>query len=293
LASTTTGSRGGYDSWLQRRNDAVVAELEQVQQIARTIHARLPGRVPIEDLISAGVIGLIDAVSKFDPRRNAELRSYAHYRIRGAILDGLREEDWAPRELRRWGRQLEEARETLHVRLSREPSLAEVAAELGIPEETAHTLAQDLNGCRLASLQDREPKTGVLIQDALVDSSGRDPFEQCKQKEMRDLLVRAIAALPRRMRQVMDLYYFRGMSMTEVGAEIGVSESRVSQIHSQAVRTLRTVMKRILDSRADASRTSAGMAGEATPNLRSLSHAGSNRAVPRRAAKGARARAGR
>ena len=239
----------GYDSRLARRNHAVISGLPQVKQIARTIHAHLSGRVPIEDLVNAGVIGLIEAVSKFDPRREIELRSYAHHRIRGAILDSLRREDWASRDLRRRGRQLEKARDGLRRKLCREPSLAEVASAMGISEATAQTLVQDLHGSHITSLQDREPETGVSIEETLVDASGNGPFEQYERKEVRDLLVRAISALPKRMGQLMDLYYFRGMSMVEVGQEMGVSESRVSQIHSQAIRTLRTIIDGLLDSR--------------------------------------------
>jgi RNA polymerase sigma factor for flagellar operon FliA len=282
----SVATKEGYDSRLARRNHAVISGLPQVKQIARTIHARLSGRVPIEDLVSTGVIGLIEAVSKFDARREIELRSYAHHRIRGAILDSLRGEDWASRDLRRRGRQLEKARDGLRRKLCREPSLAEVASAMGISEATAQTLVQDLHGLHITSLQDREPKTGVPIEETLVDASGNGPFEQYERKEMRDLLVRAISALPKRMRQLMDLYYFRGMSMVEVGQEMGVSESRVSQIHSQAIRTVRTIMNGLLDSRDGSCWDCAGTARGTRAHLRRSSQRSSNQRHPRSAAQG-------
>jgi len=225
-------SAEAYTAWQDeaQRERLLMDQLPQVRYIARRIHEHLPRHVPFEDLVHAGVVGLIDALHKYDQKKQVQFASYAKFRIRGAILDSLREMDWSPRDLRRKARLLEEAHHKLRSELDRNPTEPELAAEFGL----------DLRGLQLL--------LGEI--DGLCDSIPHDPQDtplfMCLRREMKQQLARAIAELPEKERQVLVLYYFQELTMKEVGAKLGVAESRVSQIHSTAVVRLRAVV--ILDS---------------------------------------------
>ncbi len=234
---------------LSERNQLVMEQLPQVRYIAQKIHARLPHHIPLEDLVNTGVLGLIEALAKFDPRRNVQLQSYARYRIQGAILDSLREQDWSPRLLRQKERQLETEREKLQFKLGRPPSETELAAALGISDHQLQLLLRDLQGLEVASLQEPAYLEGHTLDEKMADPAEDNPFSLCQRAEMNGLLAQAMSKLPSRKRQVLDLYYFRGLTMKEAGARMGVCESRVSQIHSSAVASLKARMKEVLASR--------------------------------------------
>jgi RNA polymerase sigma factor for flagellar operon FliA len=233
------------------REHLLMEELPQVRCIARRIHGHLPHHVPLEDLVHAGVLGLMEAVHKFDPTKNVALRSYAKYRIRGAILDSLREMDWSPRLLRRRARQLEQAREKLHARLGRPATEAELAEELNIKLAELHRLLTDLRGLEVGSLQTEFSEDGYEqgTVNHLSNSAGKNPLELCLQSEMKALLAQAIGDLPARERQVVALYYYQELPMKEVGALLGVGEARISQIHSASRVRLRARMGELLGSR--------------------------------------------
>lgn len=227
------------------RNRRLMDELPQVKYIARHIHERLPQHVPLEDLVHAGVLGLIDALNKFDYSKNVQFKTYAKFRIRGAILDSLRELDWSPRELRRKARQLEEVTNRLCTELGRAASEQEIADELEIPLEQFQRMLAELDGLDIGSLQTESSAdgSGEDLCEYLPGDPEETPYCICLKSEMRELLARAIAELPEKEQQVLSLYYFEELTMKEVGAVLGVGESRVSQIHSMALLRLRGRMQ--------------------------------------------------
>jgi RNA polymerase sigma factor for flagellar operon FliA len=228
--------------------------LPEVHHIARRIHARLPLHVPLEDLVHDGVLGLIEAVDKFDPRKQVQLKSYAKFRIRGAILDGLRASDWSPRSLRRRGRHLRKIRQELSAALSSAPTDAELAAHLGMELLALQGLQSELRGLDLASLQAFSGQNSVQedLPFPCQDDAVADPFSLCLRDEMRDHLARALDGLDERERRVLDLYYRQELTMREAAAVLGVTESRVSQIHSGAMLRLRTRLRAALRSHTTA-----------------------------------------
>ncbi|MCL5006468.1 MAG: FliA/WhiG family RNA polymerase sigma factor [Acidobacteria bacterium] len=234
---------------MAERNRLVLEQLPQVRHIAQKIHARLPHHIQLDDLINTGVLGLIEALGKYDPTRNVGLQSYARYRIQGAILDSLREQDWSPRLLRHKGRQLELTQEALRSRLGRAPTQTELATELGISDETFNQLLSDLKGLEVASLQEPLFSDGHALGETMVDTVEENPFTLCQRAEMNGLLAEAMSKLPARKRHILDLYYFKGMTMREVGIQMGVCESRISQIHSAALASLKARMREVLAAR--------------------------------------------
>jgi RNA polymerase sigma factor FliA len=238
-----TGPGTGKD--LSGEQERLLLEhLPTVRFLARRIHERLPQHVDIEDLVSAGVVGLMDAFSKFDPNKKVQFRSYAQFRIRGAILDSLRTLDWSPRELRRKGRAVEEAIRQLTARLGRPPGEGEVAAALTMSLEEYQQLLGDLKGLEIGTLHVEHNEDGGEEELAYVPGRpDEDPLFCCLRGEMEDRLGEAIANLPERERLVMTLYYFEEMTMREIGLALGVVESRVSQVHASAVVHLRAALK--------------------------------------------------
>lgn len=233
LSSTAAGNR----------EQMMLENMPLVRYVARSIHAKLPQHVELEDLVSAGLLGLVDALSKFDSRKEVQFKSYAQFRIRGAILDSLRQVDWSSRELRRKGREIAEATQVLTARLGRNPSDLEVAAELGIGLKSLQQLAGELKGLEVTSLQaaraDESGEEVVLHVPAPITD---DPFFCFAETEQREQLAAAIEALPEKERLVLTLYYYEELTMKEIGLTLGVVESRVSQIRASAVAHLRSHM---------------------------------------------------
>jgi len=227
----------------------LLEHLPIVRFLARRIHERLPQHVDIEDLVSAGVVGLMDAFSKFDSTKNVQFRSYAQFRIRGAILDSLRTLDWSPRELRRKGRAVEEAIRALTARLGHAPNEAEVAEEMALGLDDYQQLLGDLKGLEIGTLHmERNEDSG---EEELAYVPGRpeeDPLFRCLRGELEERLADAIAHLPDRERLVMSLYYYEEMTMREIGLALGVVESRVSQVHASAVVHLRSALRDLAES---------------------------------------------
>jgi len=223
------------------RERILMDQLPQVRYIARRIHDRLPRHVPFEDLVHAGVLGLIDALNKFDLSKQVQFSSYAKFRIRGAILDSLRELDWSPRELRRKGRLVDSTYSQLSGKLGRAPSENEVAHEMGIDLGELQSLLAELDGLELASLRIESPRDGRQedLTDYVPSKPEETPFFQCLCSEMKRLLEQAISELPEKEQRVLALYYYEELTMKEVGAALGIGESRVSQIHSLAMVRLR------------------------------------------------------
>jgi len=252
-----------YSAWqAQEDRDRILLEqLPQVRYLARRIHERLPRHVPLEDLVHAGVVGLIDALNKFDSSKHVQFASYAKFRIRGAILDSLREMDWGPRELRRKARKVEEVHRKLSLELSRSPTENEMATELGMTLTEFQHLLGELDSLEVGSLRVESPWGDGKEEDLcdyLPSASEDTPFFRCLRSEMKDLLARVIAELPEKEQQVLSLYYFEELTMKEVGAVLGVGESRVSQIHSLALVRLRSRLDEVM--RAKGVQTSAAAA---------------------------------
>jgi RNA polymerase sigma factor for flagellar operon FliA len=226
------------------QEQVLLDHLPMVRFLARRIHERLPQHVDIEDLVSAGVVGLMDAFSKFDPAKKVQFRSYAQFRIRGAILDSLRTLDWSPRELRRKGRAVEEAIRVLTARMGHAPNEAEVAAEMLLDLEEYQQLLGDLKGLEIGTLHmERNEDSGEEEMAYIPGRPEEDPLFRCLRGELEERLADAIQNLPDRERLVMSLYYYEEMTMREIGLALGVVESRVSQVHASAVVHLRSALK--------------------------------------------------
>ena len=193
-------------------------------------------------MVHAGVIGLIDALDKFDSSKNVAFRSYATFRIRGAILDSLRQMDWGPRELRRKGRRVEEAQRKLSLDLSRFPTELEMAAELNLGLRKFQQLLNELHGLEIGSLHRVSPFDGKDddLCEHLPNAPEDTPFFICMRSEMNDIVARAVEYLPEKEQRVLSLYYFEELTLKEIGMTLGIGVSRVSQIRSSAVARLRS-----------------------------------------------------
>ena len=226
------------------REALILESLSLVRNIAYRVAKRLPSSVEINDLVNAGVLGLLDAVDKFDPDRGVRFNSYAELRIRGAIIDSLRDLDWAPRSLRKKSRELERVYGALEVKLGRPATDEEVCAALGETLDAFHALIDQLNGLTIGSFEAAtNPVTGERVIDYYPDDTD-DPYTQLAAEEVVEVLAKAIDSLPEKERLVISLYYFEELTMKEVGALLGVNESRVSQLHSRATLRLRGKLRR-------------------------------------------------
>ncbi len=226
------------------RDQLLLEHLPTVRYLARRIHERLPQHVELDDLISAGVVGLIDAFNKFDHTKKVQFKSYAQFRIRGAILDTLRSLDWSPRDLRRKGRSVQEAIQVLTQNLHRAPSEQEIANKLHVSLAEYQELLGDLKGLEIGSLQaERNEDSGEEELAYVAGSPDESPLFRCLQGEMKQRLIDAVDNLPERERLVLSLYYYEELTMKEIGLTLGVVESRVSQIHSSAVLHLRSTLE--------------------------------------------------
>ena len=233
----------GAEVSIPDRERLLLENLPTVRYLARRIHERLPQHVELDDLISAGVVGLIDAFSKFDHSKKVQFKSYAQFRIRGAILDSLRTLDWSPRELRRKGRAVEEAIRSTTQRLGRAPSDVEIAEAMELKLQEYQQLLGDLKGLEIGSLHmERTEDSGDEELAYIPGAPEDDPLFRCLKGEMKQRLADAIDELPEKERLVLTLYYYEELTMKEIGLTLGVVESRVSQIHSSAVLRLRTAL---------------------------------------------------
>jgi len=248
MLTTTTKdeSRAGLLDPVERER-LLQENLPEVRYIARRIHDRLPSHVSFDDLVHAGILGLIDAVDKYDPNRNVLLKSYARFRIRGAIIDSLRQMDWSPRVLRRQARRIEDAQREIAMKVGRAATDTEIAAHLGMPLAEYQQLLGDLRGLDLGSLHtagnEESPENPHL---SLTAREEEDPFQLCLRSEMRSLLAEAIEELEEKERHVLGLYYLEELTMKEVGLILDIGESRVSQIHTAAILRLRGSLREMI-----------------------------------------------
>jgi RNA polymerase sigma factor for flagellar operon FliA len=225
------------------RDRTLVKHLQIVRQVARSMHKRLPYHVDIDDLINSGVLGLIDAFRKFKPEKGTQFGAFARFRIRGAILDYLKSQDWSPRELRNKRRKVKQAREILIGRYGRLPSESEVATELNMKLSEFQRLLSKINDVEIGSLNVAIPgSSGEEKINQLPDRTGETPVSQCLRAEIQQCVRRAIEGLPERERLVILLYYGEELTMREIALHFGVAESRISQIHASAISRLRAAL---------------------------------------------------
>jgi len=247
----TTGDDGTTRLWTeykrsgdrQMRDQLIVLYSPLVKYVAARVAIGLPQHVDSSDLVSYGIIGLIDAIDRFDPVRNVKFETYAIPRIRGAIIDELRAIDWVPRSVRAKARALEQAYATLEATLLRTPTDAEVAAELDISVKELQVVLRQLSFVGVAALDEVFPGRGARGQYTTLGDTvpdvGPGPAAYFDEKESKEILAQAIMHLGDRERTVLSLYYYEGLTLAEIGEVLGVTESRVCQIHTKAVLQLR------------------------------------------------------
>ena len=238
-----------YSPTSAEREQLILDHLPQIKYIAQRISTKLPSHVELNDLVGAGVLGLLDAIEKFDPTRGVKFKTYAELRIKGAILDSLRNLDWAPRSLRKKSKDLEKVYKELEQRLGRPATDKEICDEMEISLEVFYELLDQIKGLNLGSFhelaaQDDERNSEPLVR-YVPDAPQLDPYFVFHKSEIRNLLAGAIDALPKKERLVVSLYYFDELTMKEIGKVLGVNESRVSQLHTKAMLRLRTKLRKV------------------------------------------------
>lgn len=222
------------------RNQAITKHMPLVRLLARQMLRQLPRHVDLEDLVSTGTLGLIEAASRYSCTRDVQFGSYAQVRIKGAMLDSLRRLDWGPRSLRRQGRKIEQAVQVLTAKGLSSPSDADIADEMGLPLAQYQQLLSDLTSSKLSSLQVEYPDgTGEQEIDHIQGSPTEDPLFRCLQGEARNRLAAVIDTLPKKERIILSLHYHEELTMREVSQVMGISQSRVSQMHASAIARLR------------------------------------------------------
>jgi RNA polymerase sigma factor for flagellar operon FliA len=225
----------------EERERLILEHLPQVRLIARRIQERLPDNISLEDLVSTGVIGLISAIDHFDPRHNVKLKTYAEYKIRGAILDSLRGLDWAPRQKRRKAKQIESAIASAEQRLQRSPTEEEIAAGLGVSLQEYREWLVEIRGLNVASLE-YAGNEGRDLLHYIPDEHDNLPSTLLERSELERLLADGFERLPAIERTVLSLYYHEELTLREIAQVVNLHESRISQLKSQAILRLRSQM---------------------------------------------------
>jgi RNA polymerase sigma factor FliA len=229
---------------LRQRDELVIAHVDLVKTMASRLGRRLPSQVEVSELVSVGVMGLIDAATRYRPSLGVPFDAFARRRIHGAMLDALRGLDWVPRSVRKLQREVDDAIGRLRHSLGREPEGAEIAAALGVSAEEYDGILDELRSAELAVVRHvggDHHEAGSLLEVAI--DSGAGPYTQLERQELKRRLARALGELPERERQILALYYEQELTLAEIGRVIGVGESRVSQLRTQAIARLRSLMQ--------------------------------------------------
>ena len=232
----------------EARDELVMDNIGLVRNLAQRLAQRLPSQVSLEDLVSAGALGLIEAASRYKPSLGVPFQAFARRRIHGAMLDALRDLDWAPRSLRRLRRDVDSAIATVRARTGKEPDEADIAAELDMTPEQYERATEQLRTWELAAARELDAPSadGTPLIEFCIDP-GENAFQTIERNELRGHLAHAIAELPDRERHILALYYEEEMTLAEIGEAIGVCESRVCQLRGVAVARLRTLLRTALD----------------------------------------------
>ncbi|HJY05343.1 MAG TPA: FliA/WhiG family RNA polymerase sigma factor [Bryobacteraceae bacterium] len=227
------------------REQLILEHLPQVKLIARRIHERLPVSVSLDDLISTGILGLIAAIDRYDPAHDVKLKTYAEYKIRGAILDSLRELDWAPRQQRKRAKLIESAIAVLEQRLQRSPTEDEIANHLNLSMEEYQDWLSDARGLTLGSLENSgTEEEGRDLLRYVSDTEESWPSYLFERSELERLLARSIDRMPHIEKTVLSLYYYEELTLREIAQVVDLHESRISQLKSQAILRLRSQMQK-------------------------------------------------
>lgn len=238
-----------------KTKDQIIVEYAPlIKFIAQKIASRLPSNIELDDLISCGVIGLMDAIDKFDPTRDNKFKTYAEFRVRGAILDELRAQDWVPRSVREKAKIVEKAYAKLEAEYGRPATDDEMCKELSCSQEEFHDLLNKSKSVSLLNIDDsatfnRGDKK--LMAGLMEDSRTSNPFTMVSHQNLREKIKDGIKGLPEKQRLVLSLYYFEDLNLKEIGQVLDVTESRVSQLHTQAIMKLRTKLRTVVDSPED------------------------------------------
>jgi RNA polymerase sigma factor for flagellar operon FliA len=230
----------------KKTNDALIMKYAPlIKYIATRIAARLPMHIEIQDLINSGVLGLMDAIQKFDPEKGVKFETYAEYRVKGAILDSLRALDWVPRSVRKVATMLENTYADLEKKLGRPAHDEEVAKAMDVDVDKLHKLMSRVSHVSMVSLE-RDPRysTQTSLLDRLINPDDISGFEKLDTEELRDVLAEIIERLPEKEQTVIALYYYDEMTMKQIGKVLNLTESRVSQIHTKAVLRLRGKLRK-------------------------------------------------
>ena len=225
------------------KDELIRAYLPLVKRIAYHLMTRLPASVEVDDLIQAGLIGLLGAIERFDDTQGAQFETYASQRIRGAMLDELREADWASRNVRKASRQIESAIHSLQQRLGRQPSEQEIAGEMDMDIGDYFELLNDARGAQLMYYEDLYDTDSEDFLDRFADVADQSPFDVLASAGFKKALSKAVTILPEREKMLMGMYYEQELNFKEIGTVLGISESRVCQLHSQAIVRLRGRMR--------------------------------------------------
>lgn len=240
----------GWCSTPAHREEVICSNVHIVKFVVGRITSQLPANIDREDLVSAGILGLIKAVDRFDPGRGVKFETYATTVVRGEVMESLRAKDWAPRSMRRKLRQLAEVVNQLEARLLRAPEEEEVAEAMEMSLAEYHHFLSDASTASVGSLEEllvgEEPAEGATYGPGEPSESFADPLAILERSEMRRLVAQAVAALPERERTIISLYYEQELTLKEIGEIMGVTESRICQIHTQACARLRAHVQREL-----------------------------------------------
>ena len=230
----------------KKKNDALIMKYAPlIKYIAARIAARLPMHIEIQDLINSGVLGLMDAIEKFDPEKGVKFETYAEYRIKGAILDSLRTMDWVPRSVRKVATLLENTYADLEKKLGRPARDEEVAEAMDVEVEKLHKIMSRVSHVSMVSLErDNKNSSHPSLLDRLIHPEDASGFNKLDVEELRDMLAETVERLPEKEQTVVSLYYYNEMTMKEIGKVLNLTESRVSQIHTKAVLRLRGKLRK-------------------------------------------------
>jgi RNA polymerase sigma factor for flagellar operon FliA len=227
------------------RERLILEHLPQVKLIARRVHERLPGSVSLDDLVSAGVLGLIAAIDRYDPSHEVKLKTYAEYKIRGAILDSLRGLDWAPRQQRKRSKQIEAAIAVLEQQHHRMPSEEEIASHLGVSVAEYQEWLGDIRGLTLGSLENTGSEEGGSdLLHYVSDSNDQWPSHILERAELERLLAESLDKMPEIEKTILSLYYYEEMTLREIAKIVHLHESRISQLKAQAILRLRSYVRK-------------------------------------------------
>ncbi len=236
------------------KDEIIIEYAPLIKYIAMKIAARLPANIELDDLISCGVIGLMDAIDKYDQSRDNKFKTYAEFRIRGAILDELRAQDWVPRSIREKAKLIEKTYTKLEVDFGRPATDEEMCVELKINQEEFHDLLNKAKSVSLLNIDDsstfnRSDKKS--LSNVMEDAKAINPFVAASHKDMKEKIKEGIKSLPEKQRLVLSLYYFEDLNLKEIGQVLNVTESRVSQLHTQAILKLKGKLRVSLDGQED------------------------------------------